>query len=103
MKSIRPRRLPRLYALALACAFTLFAYAPTSAQTDAGRIAGTVRDPNGAVVAGATVVAKHERTGGESTATTDAEGLYQIPGLRASNYTVTVTAPNFAANAYTNL
>lgn len=103
MKSIRPRRLARLFALALACAATLFAQHPASAQTDAGRIAGVVRDPNGAVVAGAAVVAKNERTGEERAATTDAEGLYQFPALRASSYTVTVTAPNFAPNAFRNV
>jgi carboxypeptidase family protein len=103
MKSIRSRRLPRLFAFALACAAALFAYSSVSAQTDTGRIAGVVRDPVGAVVAGANVVAKNERTGEERTATTDAEGLYQFPALRASNYTVTVTAPNFAANTFTNV
>ena len=103
MKSTRPRRLPRLIAFALACAATFFAHSAASAQIDTGRIAGVVRDPVGAMVAGATVVAKNARTGEERTATTDAEGLYQIPALRASNYTVTVTAPNFAANTFTNV
>jgi hypothetical protein len=103
MKSIRPGRLSRLFALALACAAALFAYGPASAQTDAGRIAGVVRDPDGAVVAGASVVVRNERTGEERAATTDAEGVYQIPALRASNYTVKVSAPNFAANTFTNV
>lgn len=103
MKSIRPRRLPRLIAFTLACVATLFALPSASAQTDTGRIAGVVRDPVGAVVAGAAVIAKNERTGEERTATTDAEGVYQIPALRASNYTVTVTASNFAANTFTNV
>jgi len=103
MKSDSPRRLPRLVQLVLACALAVFAGSSALAQTDTGRIAGVVRDPNGAVVSGATVTAKNERTGEQRTATTDAEGIYQIPALRASNYTVTVTAPNFAANAFTNV
>src|SRR5205085_61889 len=73
------------------------------AQTDTGRITGTVRDPNSAVVPGATVVAKNERTGDERSATTGGDGVYQIPALRASNYTVTVSAPNFAANTVTGV
>jgi hypothetical protein len=73
------------------------------AQTDAGRIAGVVRDPAGAVVSGANVTAKNERTGEERNVTADAEGVYQIPALKASNYTVTVTAPNFAANTFTHV
>lgn len=103
MKSNSPGRVSRLFALALACALTLFAHAHVSAQTDAGRIAGTVRDPDGAVVSGASVVAKNVRTGEERTATTDAEGLYQIPALRASNYTVTVSAVNFSPNVFTGV
>ncbi|HJQ35399.1 MAG TPA: carboxypeptidase regulatory-like domain-containing protein [Pyrinomonadaceae bacterium] len=103
MKSVRPRRLPRLKTLALACATLLLTAALAHAQTDAGRIAGVVRDPAGAVVAGAAVVLKNERTGEERTATTNAEGVYQIPALKASGYTVTVTAPNFAANTFTDI
>ena len=103
MKSIRPRRLPRLFTFLLACTFVVLASPLAAAQTDTGRIAGVVRDPNGAVVNGAIVTAKNERTGEERTATTDAEGIYQIPALKASTYTVTVTAPNFAANNFTNV
>ncbi len=103
MIPFRTRRLPRLVSLMLACAFVLLAGFHASAQTDTGRISGVVRDPAGAVVNGATVTAKNERTGEERTATTDAEGLYQIPALKASNYNVTVNAPGFAANTFTNV
>ena len=103
MKSFSPRRLPRLFTSLLACAVVMLASSHAFAQTDTGRIAGVVRDPNGAVVSGANVVAKNERTGEERNATTDAEGVYQIPALKASNYTVTVTAPSFAANTFTNV
>ncbi len=103
MKSFSPSRLPRLVIFTLACAVVLLASSLAAAQTDTGRIAGVVRDPNGAVVSGATVTAKNERTGEERNTTTDAEGVYQIPALKASNYTVTVTAPNFAANNFTGV
>jgi hypothetical protein len=62
-----------------------------------------VRDPNGAVVPGAIVAAKNERTGEERSAMTDAEGVYQIPALHAANYTVTVRAQNFAPNTITGV
>ena len=103
MKSFRPRRLPRLITYIFACAAVMLAFTSAPAQTDTGRIAGTVRDPAGAVVPGATVVAKNERTGEERTATTNAEGVYQIPALKASKYAVTVTAQNFAANTFTGV
>src|SRR5215210_1323167 len=82
MKSFGQRRLPRLVTCVLACAAFMLTGSPAAAQTDTGRIAGVVRDPNGAVVSGATVVAKNERTGDGRTATTDAEGVYQVPALR---------------------
>lgn len=66
------------------------------AQTDTGRIAGTVRDANNAVVSGAAIVVRNERTNEERTATTTGEGVFQVPALKASTYTVTATAPNFA-------
>lgn len=95
------RRLPRPVIFLLACAALLLAQSFVLAQTDTGRITGTVRDPNGAVVPGATVTAKNERTGEERSATTDASGVYQIPALRASSYTVNVSAKNFATSTIT--
>jgi hypothetical protein len=103
MNSFRPRRLPRFKTFLLACAALLLTHTFVLAQTDTGRIAGVVRDAAGAVVAGAAVTAKNERTDEERTTTTNAEGVYQIPALKASNYTVTVAAPNFAANAITGV
>lgn len=103
MNSFSQRRLPRLVTFMLACAAFLLTSPLAAAQTDTGRIAGVVRDPAGAVVPGATVVARNERTGEERTATADSEGVYQIPALRASNYTVTVRAADFAPNTFTNV
>jgi hypothetical protein len=77
------------------------------AQTDQGRIVGTVRDPNNAVVPGAVVAAHNERTGEERTVTTNGEGLYLLAALKPSTYTVTVAAANFkttrAANVQLNV
>src|SRR4030095_4961954 len=60
------------------------------AQADA-RFAGVVLDPSGAVVPGATVVVKNERTGEERTVTTNTEGRYIVPNLRPSVYTLRAT------------
>ena len=65
-----------------------------SAQTDQGRIVGTVTDANGAVVPGASVVIKNERTGEERTATTNDAGYYFVLALRPSSYSITATAQN---------
>jgi hypothetical protein len=64
------------------------------AQTDHARIGGTVTDANGAVVLGASVVVKNERTGEERTATTTESGTYTISALKPSMYTVSASAQN---------
>jgi hypothetical protein len=103
MTRLQPRQFNRILSLMIALAAVFFVQGAARAQTDTGRIAGVVRDPAGAVVPGATVTARNERTGEERTATTDDEGVYQIPALRASIYTVTINAPNFAANTFTDV
>ena len=71
-------------------------------QSD-GRFSGVVLDPSGAVVAGATVVVKNERTGAERSVVTDAGGRYIVTGLAPSSYTITVKAGNFAPLEYTGV
>lgn len=66
------------------------------AQADQGRISGSVHDQTGAVIPGATITVKNERTGDERTTTTNTDGLYQINALRPSTYTIKVSAANFA-------
>lgn len=56
---------------------------------------GFVVDPNGAVVAGATVTIKDEKTGASRTVTTDSTGSYSVAGLPPGSYTVEVNAPGF--------
>ena len=84
-------------------AVTVLLQLPAYPQTDQGRIVGTVRDQNGALVPGASIVAKNDRTGEERTANANGEGVYILPGLRASQYTITVSAPNFAVTTITGL
>lgn len=61
------------------------------AQGDTGSLSGIIKDPNGAIVPGATITVKNERTGEERTATANEEGHFSIPALKASSYTVTAT------------
>ena len=66
-----------------------------SAQTFRGTILGTVTDPNGAVVAGATITVKNTNTGIERTTTTDSEGNYTVAELPVGPYEVRVEQPGF--------
>ena len=60
-----------------------------------GSIQGIVTDPGGAVVPGATVVAKNVATKEETTRQTNEVGLYVIKPLPPGEYNVVVSAPGF--------
>src|SRR5690349_4309147 len=74
-----------------------------SAQTFRGTILGTISDPNGAVVAGATIRVKNTSTGLERTATTDSEGNYSVAELPIGPYEVRVEQPGFTTLLVSNV
>src|SRR5690242_17328313 len=65
------------------------------AQTETGQITGTVTDPTGAVIPGATVTVRSVDTGAERNTTTTGEGRYTVPNLNPGLYDVVVTATGF--------
>src|ERR1700682_2200756 len=74
----------------------LFVDAPRSgAQTVTGRILGTIRDSQGAVIPNAPVSAKNVETGAERTTASDASGGFNIVSFPAGSYEGTVSAPGF--------
>ncbi len=60
-----------------------------------GNIKGTVVDPNGGLVAGATVEAVSNQTGDKRTTTTSDSGSYNITNLPVGIYTLTATQTGF--------
>ncbi len=78
-------------AVVLSCAVAAFA----QAQSNAADLRGYVRDPQQAVVPGATVTARNAATNDSRTATTNDEGFYQLVNLPPGNYEVAVEATNF--------
>lgn len=72
-------------------------------QATTGNLKGTVTDQNGAVVSGATVTAKNQQTGVESSFTTTGEGFYNITALLPGKYTVTVEGSGFSRSAVTDV
>src|SRR3954469_10565361 len=86
-------------AVAVLCAVAT----PTFAQTDQGRIAGSVRDQSSAFVANSAVKVKNERTGDERSAVTNEQGHFMISGLKPSTYTIKVERSGFATIEYTAL
>jgi hypothetical protein len=81
----------------------LLAVSSAWAQKQSGSITGTVVDPQGAVVPGATVTATDNATGAVFTCTTTGEGSFTLPGLSFGTYTVAVTAQGFAKCETTNV
>ena len=66
------------------------------AQTaNTGALSGTVTDPSGAVIVGATVTATNLATGQQRSSTTTSTGSYQISLLPPGNYSIHLEASGF--------
>lgn len=78
------------------CLIALFLSASqTFGQATTGTISGTVADPQGNVVAGATVTAKNEATGiSAASITTGSDGAFVFSNLPPGPYSVTVSTPS---------
>jgi len=72
------------------------------AQND-GRFTGVVLDPSGAVIPGATVTVKNERTGEERSVMSASDGRYIVSGLRPSVYTVRAKFGDLAPLEFTGM
>src|SRR5262245_18636815 len=66
------------------------------AQQPLGNLAGTVTDPSGAVVRGATVTATSLATGATRGATTNDQGYFLLPTLQAGEYKLSISLAGFA-------
>src|ERR1700677_284387 len=75
--------------------FVLLSTAMLVGQTFRGTILGSVTDPSGAVVAGATVKVRNLATGLERATATSADGSYNVPELPIGTYSVTITQTGF--------
>jgi len=66
-----------------------------AAQTDTGEISGVVRDTQGGVLPGVTIVAEHVDSGTRIERVSDGEGRYFLPSLRTGTYTITADLTGF--------
>jgi hypothetical protein len=60
-----------------------------------GTLTGTVADPTGAVVPGATVVMKNALSGDERRTVTNSDGFFSIVAVQPGDYVVSITAQGF--------
>jgi hypothetical protein len=92
------RNLFRAAWLAIA-ALMLFSMGPRLfAQADTGSITGTVTDPTGAVIPGATVTATNTDNGQKLQANANGAGEFTILAVPRGNYTVIATAGGFKSD-----
>ncbi len=79
----------------LLAAAILLAPLASAQNANTGEIKGSVTDPTGAVVPGATVSIKDVQTGVVTQRTTNQSGLYDVPFLAPGNYTLTFSKEGF--------
>jgi hypothetical protein len=84
-----------ILASTLVLALVLMPGIAVQAQEAGGEIVGTVMDPSGAAVKGATVTVTDVSRGTSQTATTNESGAYSFPRVPAGNYELTITAQGF--------
>lgn len=84
----------RFLTVAIAFVF-LVTMAVGQAQVSTADLTGTVVDPSGAVVSGATVRARSTTTGLTRTVAANASGEFSLIGLQPGDYEITVEAPSF--------
>jgi Carboxypeptidase regulatory-like domain/TonB dependent receptor len=85
----------RLFRVLVACLFAIGAAAPAFSQGNTGRILGSVTDPSGANVGGATVTVTDTQRGVSKTLVSDQDGAYVAIDLVAGTYTVHAEAKGF--------
>src|SRR5437016_7439588 len=91
---------PALIVLSVVLVFSVFAPPRAAAQSVAsGTIEGTVTDPTGGVVVGATVEMRNPITGFMRTTMTDSMGMFRFTNVPFNPYHIQVIAAGFAPSA----
>ena len=95
-KALRIRALSMLSLATTVLFVAVVCCTPAFAQTlTTGAISGTVTDPTGAVVPGATVTVTNVDTGAVRTVHGNASGAYEVPQLNPGQYRVKVEVKGF--------
>ena len=81
----------------------VLALVPGSFAQGTGAISGYVRDPAGASVKGASVIAEMSEQHVKRTGSTDADGFYNFVNMPPGHYIITVEAPGFEKESITDV
>jgi hypothetical protein len=99
-----PIRVPLLRALAAGLALLLCATTARAQGVTTASMTGVVKDSQGGVIPGVTVVAVHEPSGTTYEATTQADGRFFIQGMRVGGpYSATASLTGFTTEVKNNL
>src|SRR5215204_1467015 len=101
LKKVHP--FVRFTALAIVPTILFVLAGPVSAQRTSGQLTGTITDPNGAAVVGATVSATQTSTNLRRDVTTNEEGHYSITDLPIGEYKICVKGSGFKESLVTNV
>ena len=85
----------QLAALVLTIGAVFIAGVSAQSENGSASLEGTIRDQNGAVVQGASVIVKNTETNLTRTVTTNADGTFSVNVLPVGSYEVTVKATGF--------
>lgn len=85
----------RTFSKAALLLFSLFCFLGTAFAGVGGSVSGTVKDPSGAAIAGASVVLVNTSTGVRQSTTTDVRGAYTFAVLPVGGYVLEVNRPGF--------
>jgi hypothetical protein len=98
------RRYHKLMCLVLVPVLLSVCLVPVKAQDITGSISGIVKDGNGGLIAGATVLVKDiDKNITARTVTTDSDGSYTAPLLPIGRYSVTIEATGFKRHTETGI
>jgi hypothetical protein len=81
----------------------LLAAVATAQTTGSATLRGSVKDPQGAIIRGATVTLSNERTKEERKTTTSDDGAFTFPALSPGDYSLKVEAPGFKTSEKNHL
>ena len=89
---------PTVAALALAASLLLLGPCAFAQNLSSGTLRGSVLDPSGAAVKGATVEIQNPVSGYSRTVQTDDQGNFEFPSVPFNPYHLSITAAGFEAN-----
>src|SRR6267154_6856564 len=103
LKSREPHTIGLFVFMSLAALLFLVYAVPALGQSTFGSILGTVKDPSGDVVPGASVMLTNRGTSAVRTLSTDQGGSYSFVNVDAGNYELTVEVSGFQKIQYPTL